>query len=219
MEGCSLNIKSLGKIDHFVLIGLILMLSSGTFAAEWRLDLERGGIKVYTAKADGSQKMKFRGETTYKSNIEHLESAFHSIEDIGRWQYPSYDLRIIEETEHSKLVYMKQRAPNWAFLVKDRDVVLRYLIEKKVDSIRVVLQSVEDKVEKQKGLVRLTRFEGEWDIQQVKPDSVKVTYEAFVDPGGALPSKVTNVLVTDTPFKTLTLLRQYLQEQANNSDS
>ena len=206
------------RIKQLILLCTTMLSAPFTYSADWRLDLEKDGIKVYTAKAEQSQKMKFRGEANFQANIKALEKAFQDVNSISKWQYPSYDLKMMEESDNAKLVYMKQKAPSWALLVKDRDVVLKYSIHKDKNSLRVILNSVSGKMEKQKGFVRLKSFEGEWLIQQINENEVSVRYEAFVDPGGVLPAAVTNTLVTDTPYKTLSLLRSHLESDDKNSE-
>ena len=56
---------------------------------------------------------------------------------------------------------------------------------------------------KRRGIVRLTDALTSWTFRPVE-GGIRVISDAHVDPGGPLPAWITNVLLVDAPFQTMT---------------
>ena len=60
-------------------------------------------------------------------------------------------------------------------------------------------------------LVRVSKFEGFWQMRPVGEGQVEVIYQAHTEPGGSLPAWLANSFVVDVPLHTLLALRRLVE--------
>lgn len=190
------------------LIGVTLMsmLWGATALADepdWTLKKSRDGVSAYTAKLDNSDHLAFKGETLLRGKtLDQVIEVMRDVPGMAKWLHTCYDPVILQEEEGlSRIVHMKNSTPT--FLVAERDLVLRQSIERPTPTTAVMkLTGLPDRLPRQKSFVRIPFFDGQWEFEQT-PEGVRTVYSGVIDPGGGLPSSVTNMMVVDTPYETL----------------
>ncbi|GJM11881.1 MAG: hypothetical protein DHS20C12_02840 [Pseudohongiella sp.] len=193
------------------LTGLSLLLLLGTssplFADDdeaWELQREEDGIQLHTRSVDGSPYDAVR--TTTRLEDVRLSSLVALIEDADackEWAdscAESYVLERISESE--SLVYTHSDMP---FPVQDRDVLAQVKWTQNFMSLRVEMLSFATvgKMERVDGRQRLTEAQAKWTFAPQADGSVLVSNEAHINPGSALPGWITNMLLTEAPFETM----------------
>lgn len=193
------------------LIRLSLLLSLGApsylFAAEeqaWELQRDRDGIQVHTRSVAGSPYDAVR--TTTRMTGVRLSSLVALIEDADAcpdWAdrcAESYLVERLSDTE--SLVYTHNDMP---FPVKDRDVLAQVKWTQDPSTFEVEMNSTATvgKMEEVRGRLRLTMAMASWNFAPQQDGSVLISNEAHIDPGSALPGWVTNMLLIDAPFETM----------------
>ena len=199
------------KVTSFVLCGLFLFsLSANGYSASqnnnpWRLVKKKDGISVYMQHNDYSKIKTFRGVTRYTTtsplgfvgalnDYETMPSWLHFIskaKDLGRKNYLDRNVRF------------KTRMP-WP--VKDRDAVVNALVtqDPKTKDISIALTNRPRLIPKKDGYIRFPEFNGRFDFNWMGFTEkgeyiIEVTYEIIVDPGGAVPNWLAN-LIFDPPL-------------------
>ena len=79
------------------------------------------------------------------------------------------------------------------------------------DTATLVIDGVPDYIPEKKGIVRMPRSNGVWNVYQVDKQIVKIEYTYGGDFGGSIPSWIINLFIVDSPHKTLINMREYLE--------
>src|SRR5690606_16877145 len=181
---------------HFrlFLFGAIFTLSAPVLADNWSLDFDRNNIKVYTKQEKGSAHLHFKGVSVYATTIERALEVMRDVSNMHGWLYSCYEPKLLkEEGENSRLVYMKNSTPT--FFISDRDLILRQLFDNpSEDYASLNLLGLPNEIEPVDGLVRIPHFQGLWEFRKVNQNEIEITYSGSFDPGGKLPTSITNLL-------------------------
>lgn len=59
-----------------------------------------------------------------------------------------------------------------------------------------------------KDMVRIKNYWQRWTIQTQKDQSLLLVLEGTIDPGGSIPAWLSNMVITDTPLKVMTSLKE-----------
>ncbi len=180
---------------------------------DWEVRKQAKGITASTAEVQGQKNLAFKGETVMRDvTIEQMLSIMRDVPGMSAWLHTCYEPKVVkEESDTSRIIHMRNETPT--FLVSDRDLVLRQDI-RRIDAThaQIDLTGLPEAVPADKGFVRIKHFEGSWRFEETT-GGLKVVYEGVIDPSGALPAWVTNVMVVDTPFETLRKLREVAAKQ------
>jgi len=198
------------RLMGVMLMSLLWGQSALAGEPEWTLKKSRDGIKAYTAKLDNNDHLAFKGETVLKGKtLDQVITVMRDVPNMDKWLHTCYEPVILQEEEGlSRIVHMKNSTPT--IFVAERDLVLRQAVERTSDTTaRMKLTGLPDQIPPQKSFVRIPYFEGLWEFEQTS-EGVRTVYSGVIDPGGGLPTSITNMMVVDTPFETLKNLSRYM---------
>ncbi|MCP5161477.1 MAG: hypothetical protein H7A00_07395 [Hahellaceae bacterium] len=198
---------------------LALCLASATAyaaeATEWNLRNDEDGVQVFTRDDPDNAHLQYRGIGIAKTSPAKVADMMHDVKGMSQWLYNSYDFELLEEYgPDSRLLRMKVRTP---MVVQERDLVLTQTFEKISDlEVIVHLEGKPDAVEIDPDYVRIPYFKGTWHLLQDAASGV-TTIELMgqVDPGGAIPTFVSNAMLTETPWQNVRAVRA-LSETGEN---
>ena len=60
--------------------------------------------------------------------------------------------------------------------------------------------------------IRIRESFGTYVLAPTRENKLRVTWQQYVDPGGALPAWVVNSMLTDLPFKSMQAFREVVQQ-------
>ena len=175
---------------------------------EWKLKRDRKGIQVYLAKVPGS---KFRAIlSTMEVDVppRELAALVMDLENCPNWAAMCKSAEVIERLSPS-VCYV--RSVNDApFPVRDRDVIAKVTWFHDRDSGKISMHSdaAPEKLPKQKGLVRVNAASSEWHFTPQENGKVLVENYAHVDPNGKIPAWLINLMIVESPYKTLKKMRE-----------
>ena len=178
-----------------------------TAEAEWELKKEEDGIRVLTRAVDGSRFKAVRATMTVSADIATLVALVRDTEACAEWAHlckSSSEHDVIRETE--LYVYTHNDLP-WP--VSDRDALahVTWAKDPATGTVTMTARAVgESDIKKKRGVVRLKDALTSWTFRPTE-DGVEVISDAHVDPGGPLSAWITNMLLVDAPFQTMTRMR------------
>ncbi len=195
-------------MGHCIIIA-ILAYSAPGFAADWELKKDKNGIQVFTRSVDGYPYKAIRSvvhlEATRLSSVVAL---IRNSEDCPEWSDSCESARVIEwVSELENYVHTITHLP-WP--VKDRDLVSHVIWQQDPETLVVTMQgnATRGKLEESEGMVRLTEARVNWEMTALEDGSLKVVFEAHINPSGLLPNWITNMLLVDSPYNSMEGLRQ-----------
>jgi len=169
----------------------------------WDLEVERGGIKVYTQEIPGSSFKAFRGEMHLQASLKEISAQLMDVEAMKDWLHDCSKSELVSRMEGREfIVYQEAEAP-WP--VSNRDYLLHSKIEQDPQT-KVVLMSFTALVDggpQNDECVRVTELRGFWRLTPLPGGQVYLEYETHADPAGALPAWLANSFVVDQPLNTL----------------
>lgn len=196
---------------------LLLILASfpfsAAFAGEWQLvkEDEKAAIRVFTRAVDGSDLKEFRGELRVHARLSSLVALVEDNSNGPHWLHLCKALELIEQySPQQKLFYMVSDAP-WP--VTDRDsVFMSTLMQDDSGEVIIRMASRADDFPANDDYIRITRMTGFWQFVPQNDGGVLVVYQVHAEPGGGIPSWLSNSVVVDNPYYTLLNMAQEVKK-------
>jgi len=182
----------------------------------WEEKRNKDNIKIFTSDVNGSSFSAVRGEMRIKGTVPALVALVNDLPNCSSWAdlcRESILIKAVSETE--KFIYVYNDTP---FPIKDRDVVVHVFWSKDKETNRVSMRSSAVKLEESEQLkpmigsaVRLTDAVSQWHFTPLDDGYVLVENFAHIDPNGPTPAWITNLLLVESPFKTMKNMREIIQ--------
>lgn len=196
--------------------GIIIVFLSIYFSAlatplhgqHWNFINEKDGIKVYTRNEKKTSLKAFRGEITFKADINKVNLLVGDANNTDWWDKAIISVRILE-FEKDKLIryYIIYDVP-WPLNKRDLALEARITLDP-VTGVRTVdARPLLNVIPENKDMVRIKQYWQKWTVQPLSNGNVHVTLEGFVDPMGNVPDWLYNLTVTETPINVLNALRE-----------
>lgn len=177
----------------------------------WELKRDKDDIKIYTSPVAGSKYKAVKAVTTVQARVNSAVALVLDLDACPDWAELCKASKMMEALSPTRsYVYTLNDLP---FPVKDRDVVA--LVEWTVnpDSGRVTMTSsaTDSELVPIGKPIRLKQAIAQWHFQQLDAQTIQVESFAHIDPNGVTPAWITNMLLVDSPFKTLKKMTALLE--------
>lgn len=204
----------------FVLVSLFSCFSGHAqidgVSYEWEEKKDKDGIKIYTSKVPDSPHKAVRGEMPMTGTVAELVALVNDLPRCPDWaDLCKHSVAIEEVSGTEQVVHIHNDIP---FPVKDRDVVARMRWSRNAESGRVTMHSEATPepeshryVPKQKKAVRIYDAVTQWHFTPQESGQVLVENFAHIDPNGPTPAWLTNMLLVNSPLKTMAAMRDIVE--------
>ena len=176
----------------------------------WKEKRNKEGIRIYTSKVPGSKYKAVRGSMLVKGNIHSLVALVQDTSSCSEWAHLCKESRIHKKISDAEYyVYSYNDIP---FPARDRDVLAKVIWKQDPETLSVSMTSkpVSGIVEKTKA-VRIEEATSQWHFTPLEDGSTQVEIYAHINPNGATPAWLTNMLLVKTPFKTMLNMRKKIE--------
>jgi hypothetical protein len=196
----------------FISIVFNLVFLFNLSAQDWTFVKERDGIKIYTRSEENTNIKSFRGEADLKTTMEKMRHVVGRTESFDWWDESIKEIKVLAYEEEKMIRYYLVYDLPWP--LSDRDLCAEAIITNDtVTGIRTVRATalpgvVPDKSDK----VRIKYYWQQWTMVPKENGIVHVTLEGSVDPGGAIPTWLINMIISDTPLNIITKLRNIVEK-------
>ncbi len=209
-----------------LILGTSLVLLS-SFAAnaqdkEWELKREKDGVSLYLRDYPNSSIPEFKGVITVESSMASIVSLLLDIESCPEWVHQcgeSFPIEVISAKE--QYVYQMNKLP----FVRDRDIILRATLEY-LDHAKLITIQMDSEADycNDKNIeacnkidggkyVRVRESSGNYQLQQLNAQKIKITWRQHIDPGGRLPNWLIRSQIADFPIHTLKNLKKMIEKE------
>ncbi|MCJ8211646.1 START domain-containing protein [Mucilaginibacter sp. RS28] len=195
----------------FFTLGFALCVSQLFAQTTWTLNTEKEGIKVYTSPVPDSKVKALRVECEYKTTLSQLVAVLLDVKGCTEWVYHTKSATLIKQVSPSELYYYSEINLPWP--TENRDFVAHLIVQQNPDTKVVTMDgpAVPGFVAVKKGIVRIDHSKGRW-VLTPSDGKVKVEYTLHVDPAGAIPAWLVNLLAAEGPIQSFKALRTQLQK-------
>lgn len=184
-------------------------LAAAADEQEWTLKKEKDDIQIYTRAVDGSKFKAVRGVMLSDARLSSVVALIRDSAACSRWADLCKEARVLEQSsETDYLVYNLNDIP-WP--VKDRDAVTRVVWQHDPATGRVTMTATaidSDLVPATGKAVRLRNAVTKWILTPQADGKLEIASEGHIDPGGPTPAWMTNLMLVDSPLKTLQNMRK-----------
>lgn len=190
------------------LIGNALAQQEGV-KYQWESKRDKDGIKVFTSNVEGSKFKAVRAEMLIKASLGSLVGLVSDSKACPDWADLCKEEKVIEQLSPTEsYVYTYNDIP---FPVKDRDVLAHVIWKYNPDlkKVSMISTATTGRFKKTKA-VRIENAIAHWHFSERENGHVLVENFAHIDPNGPTPAWITNMLLVDSPVKTLKSMRKLI---------
>ncbi|MBU0935729.1 MAG: hypothetical protein KKI09_10490 [Spirochaetes bacterium] len=195
-----------------VLALLFTVMTGSAMAADWKVSVDKDGIRVYTRPHPDSAFNEAKVETRVRASLSSIMAVMQNIPEFPLWMDScEFTEQLAEIDESNGYAYMVISVP-WPF--QRRDVVYRYAAVQDPQSkvVSVTISDVKDYLPEQKNKVRLPRFSGSWQLVPAGDGYVDITYQIHFETGGMVPAAAANLVLVNAPLISIRNLLELLKE-------
>lgn len=202
------------KFDTMIRAALLFVLNTllliPFFAQEnWELERDEEGIVIHTRNIEGSGFKEYKAEASMEGSLDDFISIIRDVDDYPEVFSNVESARILESTDSSLTYYMTSDAP-WP--VRDRDAITRLTIDKGVSNLVINVSSKPEYLDELDGYVRIEETRGSWNVKVVEDGTLNIQLQMHAEPGGSIPSWLSNRVIVDGPFEDFQNIRKLLKE-------
>ncbi len=186
---------------------LLFFSASSTDAEEWMLKKAKDNIEIYTRAVPNSPFREFKATSIIDTSFEKLLQELYDAPTYTPMCEEGISYRIPDSSHNSRLFYYKQKMP-WP--IRDRDVITKLTLKEQTDNhILLTIEVAPDIIAPQNKTLRIKELSGSWLLER-DVNGIKATQQIHMNPGGNVPSSITNLLLVKGPYKTFTELHRKL---------
>jgi len=188
--------RRLAKILLLVSISLVVLLFFAQLiwrfsgSNQWKLVLEKNGIKVYSLKAPGSDLLQFRAIGRIRSTLTGVV-AWMRDPDACKVQGCTKSYTIEQVGEQLQYNYFQYDYSPFG----KRDFSIRSQLYQNPDTkeVLVTVAAIADRVPPTEGYFRVTNLNNTWRLTPLENGQIEVEIENNMDPGGFVPNVMFNM--------------------------
>lgn len=200
--------------NKILLFTSLLCLSATVVFAqnEWKLKTDNEGIKVYTSPVLNSKVKALKVECNFQATLSQLVNVLMDVKTCTEWVYHTKSITLLKQVSPTDLYYYSEVSLPWP--AENRDFVAHLTVTQDPQTHVVTIDgpAVPGMVPLKDGIVRIQQSKGKWVITPVDKEEVKVEYTLQVDPAGAIPSWLVNMVSSEGPMQSFKALKQQLKK-------
>jgi len=180
----------------------------------WVLARERDGIRVWTREIPDYPIRAFKAEMTVKSSLAGLVNLIMDTESASRWVYRTDRIQLLKRDDE-KASFVIRVETDFPWPLANRDVVLSGSVSQDEASGAVTIQSgslPSSEYPENPDFVRMPDMAGTWIFRPIGSGWVEITMIGRADPGGHIPSAAVNLIIHETPYRTMQAMRRIVSD-------
>jgi len=193
----------------FILIFFFTFMISWPLAAQsWNFVKEKDGIKIYTREEDGKSLKSYKGVTDIKASAENIFALIEDVNNTDWWDKNLTQIKVLFYEKYKRAQYYLVYDLPWPVPDRDLCVDVTVTIDKMTGERRITAVPLTGIIPERKDIIRIKDYRQTWTVVPAGNDMTHVILEGFVDPAGKIPDWISNLLIIDSPFKTISGVRE-----------
>jgi len=199
------------------LLLLFCLLASGSVNADenWSVARDSSGIKVWTRSIPDYPIRGFKATTVVKSSLSGLIALIMDTDRADQWIYRTLRVDVLKRDDE-KASFVIRVVTDFPWPLSNRDAIVAGNISQDEKTGTVVVSSrslVAAQYPPLDDFVRMPDIDGNWTFRPLANGLVEVTMQGRADPGGSIPVSVVNLIIHETPYRTLQGLREVIADR------
>lgn len=190
------------------------LLFSGMVMAEpaWQLSLERDGIRVWKRPEAGSAVTAFRAETSVTSSLSGLLNLFYDLEHVPQWLDSTHRVVALQRNDlrHQYIMLIETDLP-WPLASRDAVIAGHWWQNPVTKAVYMRGKGMpKGSYPENPDYLRYYDLRSDWTFVPEGNGRVRIIMEGHADPAGNLPAWAINLLIQESPFRTLGNMRNVI---------
>jgi hypothetical protein len=188
----------------FISMSLVSPLAMAS-AQDWETRKVEDGITVQSRLPENAKYQEFRADTEIDATIAQAIALLSDNEACPEWLYRCKESRLIKEISPTERIFYQ--VSSLPFPAKSREAVFHAKIRYNTDHSALIEMTAATSELAQTKHLRIAEAIGTYILEPLPNNRTRITWQLYVDPGGALPAWLVNAMLTDLPFKSLQAFR------------
>ena len=199
---------------RFIFVFLLIVLHSfSTIAQTWDFVKEKDGIKIYTRSEIGKSLKFYKGIADIDAPADKVFALLEDVNNTDWWDKNFKQINVLLYEKNKRAQYYLVYGLPWP--ITDRDLCVYVTV--KIDSLtgvkKIIANPRPDIVLENHKMVRIKEYRQTWTISPEGKEQAHVELEGYIDPAGGIPDWISNMLIVNTPFKTISEVKQRLRKK------
>jgi len=196
---------------------LLFVCSFCSAQDDWKLRVDKDGIRVFTRKVADSKLNTIKVESSFAATLSKFVAVILDVNSGDQWLYSTRSSSLIKQVSPSELFYYSEIGFPWPVANRDFVAHLSASQDPVTKTVTIKATNIEGMVPEKKGIVRMTHSTGRWTIVAKAKNLLSVEYLLEADPAGSLPAWLINSLDTKGPFETFKKLKEQVEKPVYTS--
>jgi hypothetical protein len=190
-----------------------VFLPSQITAQSWNFVKEKDGIKIYTCE-DASKSLKsFRGVTDINETAENIFALLEDVNNTDWWDKGITQIKVLLYEKNKRAQYYLVYDLPWPVIDRDLCVDVTVTIDQVTGERSITAVPLTGVIPERRGLVRIRDYRQTWTVIPAGKEMSHVVLEGFIDPAGGIPDWISNLLLIDSPLKTIKGVRDRMEKK------
>jgi hypothetical protein len=177
----------------------------------WVLTKTKNGIEIFTLKTEASAIKSFKARMIVPGKVEDFVAVLHDVEAMPDWGYNIKNACLLERSGDTVQIYYAEASMPFPFSNRDGIYLNTFVWNSETKKLRVDIQLLPEYMEAKDKLVRV-KGNGDWHVNTLKDGNLEIIFRMQVDPGGEIPAWLVNMFINETPFDTMTNIREMMKK-------
>ncbi len=195
-----------------LIITMLLVIGSARAQGVWEHRKSSDDIHAYTRQVESSKFDEFKVIAEFEGTIPAVLAVLKDFEI-----YPIlFDgtKKVVNHVDESHL-FINHVFIDTPFPAKDRDAVykneLTYHPDKRM--LKIEVECIDEYYVPRKKYIQMSSCQGQWLIEQINVNTIRLTHQFLMDPGGNVPAFIVNMQTVKNPIKTVKAIKSLVNNE------
>jgi hypothetical protein len=189
------------------------MLSGPLSGQSWDFIKESNGIKIFTQKEAGKSLKSYKGMADINAPAEKIIALMKDINNTCWWDKNITQIKVLLNEKSEWIQYYLVYDLPWPITDRDLCLDVKSTSDKITGESRINIIAVPDLLPEHKNMVRIKNYRQTWIIIPAGKEMSHVILEGFIDPAGSVPDWLSNLLLVDSPLRSIKGLKKQIGEK------
>ena len=194
-----------------------LIFSCSVAAQSWDFIKEKDGIKIYTRIEDGKSLKSYKGVTDINAPAEKIFALMEDTTNTEWWDKKLTHIKVLLYERNKRVQYYMVYNLPWPVVDRDLCVDVTIALDTVTGEGRFNAVALNGVIPEHKDKVRIKDYRQIWTIIPAGKEMTHIVLEGFVDPAGAIPNWISNMLIIESPIKAIRGLKERMEKNRSSS--
>ncbi len=197
----------------YVFFFLYLTLPYSLVGQNWKFVKEKDGVQLYSREETGKGLTFFKGVAEIKESAEKVFALIEDVNHTAWWDSKVSHVKVHFYEKNKRSQYYLVYTMPWPFKNRDLSVDMTTSINQATSEYKITALPLSGVFPEEKDLVRIKDYRQVWTVKPINNRTTHIELEFYVNPVENLPNWLLNLVLIDSPIKSINTIRQLLEKK------